>query len=57
LYYCSDDNNLSKCTVVKGVPGYYALGGASASPDSYIKCTDSACTEVPFVSYDTCGSK
>lgn len=56
LYYCSA-NGISKCSIVDASAGYYLLGGSDASPDSYIQCTGSACTEVEFGTYDTCGSK
>jgi len=56
LYYCTG-TSLSTCSEVDAAPGYYMVGNDTGSAKSYIKCTSTSCTEIDFVSYDSCGSK
>ncbi|OUM70406.1 hypothetical protein PIROE2DRAFT_1571, partial [Piromyces sp. E2] len=53
LIYC-DQDGIDNCEEMTAVSGYYKLGGSADSASAYIQCSNSACTEESFDTYDTC---
>ncbi|OUM63138.1 hypothetical protein PIROE2DRAFT_10405 [Piromyces sp. E2] len=53
LIYC-DQDGIDNCEEMTATSGYYKLGGSADSASAYIQCSNSACTEEYFDTYDTC---
>ncbi|OUM68891.1 hypothetical protein PIROE2DRAFT_3271, partial [Piromyces sp. E2] len=53
LIYCSADS-IDNCEIVEAIPGYYAVGAATGSAESYIVCDNKNCIENEFENYNFC---